>query len=333
MKNKRLVGMLAAVAVLVAGAAAYSSFSSNNQSTATNGEVKVGVLQYVTHASLDEIYRGIQDGLAEEGYKDKENVTIDFMNAEGDQSKVATMSKQLVSNGNQVLIGIATPAAQGLANATSDLPVIMGAVTDPVGAKLVTSLDKPGGNVTGVSDGNPAAQQIELIQKLTPNVKTIGVLYSSNEDNSKSQVEEFTKLAEAAGYTVEAYTVPSTNEIASTVGVMGGKVDAIWVPIDNTIASAFATVVSANKDAKKPIYPSAAAMVEEGGLASVVVDQHDLGVATGKMAAKVLKGAKPADTAVEIFSTGKSVLNKKVAAELGVTIPADVEKDAGQVIE
>lgn len=334
MKNKRLLGMLAAVAVLVGGAVAYSSFTSNNQSSASsNSTAKIGVLQYVSHASLDEIYKGIQDGLAEEGYTDKQNLTIDFMNAEGDQSKVATMSKQLVANGNDLVIGIATPAAQGLANATSEKPVIMGAVTDPIGAKLVSSLDKPGGNVTGVSDGNPAAQQVELIQKLTPNVKTIGLLYSSSEDNSKSQVEEFTKLAEAAGFTVEPYTVPSTNEIASTVNVMVGKVDAIWVPIDNTIASAFATVVSANKEAKKPIYPSALAMVEEGGLGSVVVDQHDLGVATGKMAAKVLKGANPAETAVEIFSTGKSVINKKVAAELGITIPEDVEKAAGQVIQ
>lgn len=333
MKNKRLVGMLLAVGVLVAGAVAYSSLSSKKESANTGGKVKVGVLQYVTHASLDEIYRGIQDGLAEEGFKNKENLTIDFMNAEGDQSKVATMSQQLVSNENQVLIGIATPAAQGLANATNEKPVIMGAVTDPIGAKLVRSLKKPGANVTGVSDGNPAKQQIELIQQLTPNVKTIGVLYSSNEDNSKSQVEEFTKLAKEAGYNVEAFTVPSTNEIASTVGVMVGKVDAIWIPIDNTIASAFATVVSANKESKKPIYPSALAMVEEGGLASVVVDQHDLGVATGKMAARVLKGAKPADTAVEIFTTGKTVLNKKVASELDVVIPAAVEKNAGHVIE
>ncbi|KXT73443.1 ABC transporter substrate-binding protein [Streptococcus sp. DD10] len=335
MKNKRLVGMLAAVAVLVAGAVAYSSLSNNpsKSSTGTSTSSKIGVLQYVTHASLDEIYRGIQDGLAEEGYKNGENLTIDFMNAEGDQSKVATMSKQLVSNGNDVFIGIATPAAQGLANATSDKPVIMGAITDPIGAKLVSSLEKPGGNVTGVSDGNPAAQQVELIQSLTPEVKTIGILYSSSEDNSKSQVEEFTKLAEAAGFKVEAYTVPSTNEIASTVGVMVGKVDAIWVPIDNTIASAFPTVVSANKEAKKPIYPSAAAMVEEGGLGSVVVDQHDLGVATGKMAAKILKGGNPANTAVEIFNTGKSVINKKVASELGITIPEAVEKAAGQVIE
>ncbi len=117
------------------------------------------------------------------------------------------------------------------------------------------------------------------------------------------------------------------------VNVMTGKVDAIWVPIDNTIASAFSTVVSSNQTAKKPIYPSATAMVEAGGLASVVVDQHDLGVATGKMIAQVLKGAKPADTPVNVFSTGKSVINKKLAQELGITIPESVLKEAGQVIE
>ena len=209
----------------------------------------------------------------------------------------------------------------------------MGAITDPVGANLVKNLEKPGGNITGVSDRNPAKQQLELIKKLTPNVKTIGALYSSSEDNSKSQVEEFKKLAEKVGYKVEEYSVPSTNEIASTMNVMTGKVDAIWIPIDNTIASAFATVVSSNKDAKKPIYPSATAMVEEGGLASVVVDQHELGVATGKMAAKILKGAKPEETAVEIFNKGKSVINKKNAKELGITVPEDALKEAGQVIE
>ena len=123
------------------------------------------------------------------------------------------MSKQLVANDNDVLIGIATPSAQGLAAATKDKPIVMGAVTDPVGANLVKNLDKPGSNITGVSDHNPAKQQLELIKKLTPDVKTIGVLYSSSEDNSKTQVEEFKKLAEEAGYTVEEYSVPSTNEI------------------------------------------------------------------------------------------------------------------------
>lgn len=334
MKNKRLLAVLAVLVVLVGGSLIYSSLNKGGGSKSTTDKktVKVGVLQYVSHPSLDLIYKGIQDGLAEEGYK-ADDIKIDFMNAEGDQSKVATMSKQLVSNDNDVLIGIATPSAQGLAAATKDKPIVMGAITDPVGANLVKNLEKPGGNITGVSDRNPAKQQLELIKKLTPNVKTIGALYSSSEDNSKSQVEEFKKLAEEAGYKVEEYSVPSTNEIASTMNVMTGKVDAIWIPIDNTIASAFATVVSSNKDAKKPIYPSATAMVEEGGLASVVVDQHDLGVATGKMAAKILKGAKPEETPVEIFNKGKSVINKKNAKELGITVPEDALKEAGQVIE
>ena len=331
MKNKRLIGIIAVLAVLVAGSLIYSSM---NKPEAKNEKkvAKVGVLQFVSHPSLDLIYKGIQDGLAEEGYRDNQ-IKIDFMNSEGDQSKVATMSKQLVANGNDLVVGIATPAAQGLASATKDLPVIMAAITDPIGANLVKDLKKPGGNITGVSDHNPAQQQVELIKALTPNVKTIGALYSSSEDNSKTQVEEFKAYAEKAGLTVETFAVPSTNEIASTVNVMTSKVDAIWVPIDNTIASAFSTVVSSNQSAKKPIYPSATAMVEAGGLASVVVDQHDLGVATGKMIAQVLKGAKPADTPVNVFSTGKSVINKKLAQELGITIPESVLKEAGQVIE
>ena len=335
MKNKRLIGMIAALVALVVGSLIYSSVNKQEVKQDVKNEkkvAKVGVLQFVSHPSLDLIYKGIQEGLAEEGYKD-DQLKLDFMNSEGDQSKVATMSKQLVSNGNDIVVGIATPAAQGLASVTKDLPVIMAAITDPIGANLVKDLKKPGGNITGVSDHNPAQQQVELIKALTPDVKTIGALYSSSEDNSKTQVEEFKAYAEKAGFKVETFAVPSTNEIASTVNVMTSKVDAIWVPIDNTIASAFPTVVSSNQAAKKPIYPSATAMVEAGGLASVVVDQRDLGVATGKMIAQVLKGAKPADTPVNVFSTGKSVVNKKLAKELGITIPESILKEAGQVIE
>ena len=335
MKNKRLIGMIAALVALVVGSLIYSSVNKQEVKQDVKNEkkvAKVGVLQFVSHPSLDLIYKGIQEGLAEEGYKD-DQLKLDFMNSEGDQSKVATMSKQLVSNGNDIVVGIATPAAQGLASVTKDLPVIMAAITDPIGANLVKDLKNPGGNITGVSDHNPAQQQVELIKALTPDVKTIGSLYSSSEDNSKTQVEEFKEYAEKAGFKVETFAVPSTNEIASTVNVMTSKVDAIWVPIDNTIASAFPTVVSSNQTAKKPIYPSATAMVEAGGLASVVVDQRDLGVATGKMIAQVLKGAKPADTPVNVFSTGKSVVNKKLAKELGITIPESILKEAGQVIE
>ncbi|BCP62183.1 ABC transporter substrate-binding protein [Streptococcus parasuis] len=332
MKNKNLLATIIALTVMVV-AALFLTQKEQNNSTNSTEKVKIGVLQFVTHDSLDEIYKGIKAGLEEGGYTTTENLSIDFMNAEGDQSQVQTMSKKLVDNGNELLIGIATPAAQGLANATTELPIIMGAVTDPVGANLVTDLKNPGGNITGVSDQTPVADTVSLIKEITPDTKTIGVLYSSNEDNSKIQVAEFKAAAEEAGYTVLEYAVASSNELASTVEVASSKVDALFTPVDNTVASAFSTVVSVANKSKTPIFTSVEDMVEGGGIASVTLSQYDLGVATGKMAAKILDGANPADTPVQIFNEGTVVVNQKVAKELGITLSDDVINQASKVIE
>lgn len=332
MKNKNLLATIIALTVMVVVALFLTQIEQNNSTNSTE-KVKIGVLQFVTHDSLDEIYKGIKAGLEEGGYTTTENLSIDFMNAEGDQSQVQTMSKKLVDNGNELLIGIATPAAQGLANATTELPIIMGAVTDPVGANLVTDLKNPGGNITGVSDQTPVADTVSLIKEITPDAKTIGVLYSSNEDNSKIQVAEFKAAAEEAGYTVLEYAVASSNELASTVEVASSKVDALFTPVDNTVASAFSTVVSVANKSKTPIFTSVEDMVEGGGIASVTLSQYDLGVATGKMTAKILDGANPADTPVQIFNEGTVVVNQKVAKELGITLSDDVINQASKVIE
>ena len=332
MKNKNLLATIIALTVMVV-AALFLTQKEQNNSTNSTEKVKIGVLQFVTHDSLDEIYKGIKAGLEEGGYTTTENLSIDFMNAEGDQSQVQTMSKKLVDNGNELLIGIATPAAQGLANATTELPIIMGAVTDPVGANLVTDLKNPGGNITGLSDQTPVADTVSLIKEITPDAKTIGVLYSSNEDNSKIQVAEFKAAAEEAGYTVLEYAVASSNELASTVEVASSKVDALFTPVDNTVASAFSTVVSVANKSKTPIFTSVEDMVEGGGIASVTLSQYDLGVATGKMTAKILDGANPADTPVQIFNEGTVVVNQKVAKELGITLSDDVINQASKVIE
>ncbi|HEM3637563.1 TPA: ABC transporter substrate-binding protein [Streptococcus suis] len=332
MKNKNLLATIIALTVMVV-AALFLTQKEQNNSTNSTEKVKIGVLQFVTHDSLDEIYKGIKAGLEEGGYTTTENLSIDFMNAEGDQSQVQTMSKKLVDNGNELLIGIATPAAQGLANATAELPIIMGAVTDPVGANLVADLKNPGGNITGVSDQTPVADTVSLIKEITPDAKTIGVLYSSNEDNSKIQVAEFKAAAEEAGYTVLEYGVASSNELASTVEVASSKVDALFTPVDNTVASAFSTVVSVANKSKTPIFTSVEDMVEGGGIASVTLSQYDLGVATGKMTAKILDGANPADTPVQIFNEGTVVVNQKVAKELGITLSDDVINQASKVIE
>ncbi|MBM7179734.1 ABC transporter substrate-binding protein [Streptococcus suis] len=332
LKNKNLLATIVALTVMVIAALFLTQKEQSSQS-ASSEKVKIGVLQFVTHDSLDEIYKGIKAGLEEGGYSTTDNLEIDFMNAEGDQSQVQTMSKKLVDNGNELLIGIATPAAQGLANATTELPIIMGAVTDPVGANLVTDLKNPGGNITGVSDQTPVADAVSLIKEITPDAKTIGVLYSSNEDNSKIQVAEFKAAAEEAGYTVLEYAVASSNEIAATVEVASSKADVLFTPVDNTVASAFSTVVSVANKTKTPIFTSVEDMVEGGGIASVTLSQYDLGVATGKMAAKILDGANPADTPVQIFNEGTVVVNQKVAKELGITLSDDVISKASKVIE
>ncbi|HFI0578139.1 TPA: tryptophan ABC transporter substrate-binding protein [Streptococcus suis] len=332
LKNKNLLATIIALTVMVVAALFMTQKEQSSQS-ASSEKVKIGVLQFVTHDSLDEIYKGIKAGLEEGGYSTTDNLEIDFMNAEADQSQVQTMSKKLVDNGNELLIGIATPAAQGLANATTELPIIMGAVTDPVGANLVTDLKNPGGNITGVSDQTPVADAVSLIKEITPDAKTIGVLYSSNEDNSKIQVEEFKAAAEEAGYTVLEYAVASSNELASTVEVATSKTDVLFTPVDNTVASAFSTVVSVANKTKTPIFTSVEDMVEGGGIASVTLSQYDLGVATGKMAAKILDGANPGDTPVQIFNEGTIVVNQKVAKELGITLSDDVINQASKVIE
>ena len=330
MKNKALIGTLAVLALLVVGVLFVSQ--KQDSSTSEDKVVKIGILQFVTHDALDEIERGIEDGLADAGYEGS-NVELTVLNAEADQSKIQTMSKKLVDDGNDVVIGIATPAAQGLSSATSDIPVIMGAISDPVGAKLVKNLDKPEGNVTGVSNHVPHAQTVELIQTITPDAKTIGVLYASSEDNSVSQVKEFTQYAEEAGLTVVEYAVPSTNEITTTMSVMTGKVDAIFVPQDNTIASAFPTVVTAANAAKIPVYSSVDTMVKQGSIASVAQSQYDLGLETAKIAVKILAGKKVSEVPVKVVDTGVPTVNLKAAKELGITIPDSLLEEADIAVE
>ena len=324
MKNKKMMLVILVIVIIGLGSVLIPKLM-KQQDTVKTDDVKIGILQYVTHPALDEIYAGIKQGLSDEGYS---KAKLNFYNAQADQSKVTTMSGQLVDQKNNVLIGIATPSVQGLANATSDIPVIMGAVSDPVGAKLIKNVKKPEGNVTGVSDKFPVDKEVELIKALTPDVKKIGILYSSSEDNSKSQVAAFKKVAAEKGYDVSEYAVSSTNDITTTVNVALSKVDAIYVPVDNTIASAFPTVIELSNAAKKPVFPSVDTMVTQGGLAAVTINQHDLGVATGKMAAQVLKGKKVSELPVAFYNMTTPVVNRETAKTLGITIPEKFKEAA-----
>ncbi len=329
MKNKRLISVVGLIVIFLI----VNFVMQKTEMTAKTQEkeriLTVGVLQFVSHPALDEIYRGIQDGLKDEGYEEGKNLKIEFQNGQADQSKLNTMSQQLINQNADVLIGIATPAAQALANLTTEIPIVLGAITDPKGANLVADNEKPGGNITGVSDKSPVEAQFELVKALLPEAKSVGILYSSAEDNSKYQANEVEAVAKKQGMTVKHYPVPSGNEISQMVQVMTSEVDMIYVPTDNMIANAMQIVVDIANKNETPIIPSVDTMVEQGGLATVGINQYELGVQTGRMAADILAGkSNPATTPIYTFTSGDIIINEGQAEKLGVKIPANILEKA-----
>lgn len=325
MKHKGLMATIAIIVILTVIAIVMKN-DKVNQAQEDRKVVRVGILQFVTHDALDEINRGIVDGLREAGYSGQA-IQLTQMNAEADQSKIQTMSKQLAES-NDILIGIATPAAQGLASVTSDIPIVMGAISDPIGANLVTDLKHPEANVTGTSNHVPIKQNIALIGQLTPHVKKVGIIYSNSEDNSVSQVKQFKQLAEEQGLTVIDYGVSSTNDIASTMSVAVKHVDALFVPQDNTLASAFPIVANAASEARLPVYSSVDTMVAQGSLAAIAQSQYGLGLETAKIAEQLLSGKTVKDVPVKIVDTGTPVINPRVAEQLGIRLPKELLETA-----
>ena len=333
-KNKSIYLFGALLVLVVIGALFFNQSGDKNKETnatktaSTQTEtVKVGVLQLLSHPALDAIYKGLQDELKNEGYEVGKNLEIDLQNAQGDQSNLASMSEKLVSGGNNILVGITTPATLALANNTKETPIIMGGITYPVEAGLIASESKPGNNITGVSDRTPIKQQLEIMKQVLPNMKKVGILYTSSEDNSVKQAEEAEKYAKELGLEVKVSTIANTNDIQQVTESLASQVDAIFVPIDNTIASAMATVVQVTDAVKVPVFPSA----DDGGVLGVGVDQYQIGVETAKVVVKVLKGANPADTPITLANKGVVYVNEEKAKKLGITIPESILKDAQKV--
>ncbi|MFC4771521.1 tryptophan ABC transporter substrate-binding protein [Enterococcus hermanniensis] len=330
MKNKGIIGSIIALAIVLIGVFAYQMGTRQTTATTDTEKIKtVGILQYVSHSSLDQIKKGVIAGLKDKGYTEGENLKIEFLNGQADQSKLNSMSQQLLDKKSDVLVGIATPAAKALANATTDTPIIMGAISDPVGSGLVKDLKNPGGNVTGVNNLTPVGQQIDMAKELFPNAKAMGIVYSSSEENSKSQVETAEQKAKEARYAVKKFAISSSNDLAAVTQQACQESDFLYIPQDNTIASAFQTLISESDKTKTPVFVSVDNMVKEGGIATVGQNQYKLGVETGKMAADVLSGkSKPADTPVNVIDYGDMIINEEKAKELGITIPDSIKEKA-----
>ncbi|MGL6206614.1 MAG: ABC transporter substrate-binding protein [Lactobacillus panisapium] len=293
---------------------------SNNKKSDSGQSVKhVGVLQVVQHPSLDKAYEGFKKGLKEEGYVEGKNLKIDYQNAQNSQDNLKSMSEKLVNEKSDLILGIATPAAQSVANATQDIPTVVTAVTDLKAAKLVNSDAKPGRNVTGTTDMVSIDKQIKLLLSIVPKAKTIGVMYNAGEANSKIQADLAIKALKKAGVKVLVKTANTTNDVQQVTETLAGKVQGIYVPTDNTFASASSIIGKVVKEKKIPLVAGSTDQVKTGGLASIGIDYEALGEQTGKMAAKILAGkAKPASMPVEKANELKLVVNHKMAKALGI---------------
>lgn len=306
--------------------------SSKDSSTATNSDEKtytIGISQFAEHGSLDNCREGFIEGLKEEGIEEGKNLKIVTNNADADTGTAAQIADQFVSDKVDMICAIATPSAQAAYNAAmeTDIPVVYTAVTNPVAAELANDDKSPVGNVTGTSDELPVEAQLKMIREIMPDAKTIGILYTTSEANSVYSIEQYEKLADKYGFTIEKTGITNTSEIQLAASDLLGKVDCLTNLTDNTVVSALPTILGLANEKGIPVFGSEIEQVKIGCLAAEGIEYTQLGKDTGKMAAKILKGeADASEMDYELITESSLYVNEKVADDLGITVP-DTMKD------
>lgn len=323
MKKKTIAIALAAFSAAI-GLTACSGTNTADKSTEPKDVYTVGVIQYATHPSLDNCYEGFVQGLAEEGFVEGKNLKIDFQNAQGDIANSDLMAKTMVTNKVDLMGAVATPAAMSQYSAAknTNIPMVFTAVSDPVAAGLVKSLEQPGTNATGTSDVLPLVKQVEMIRAFLPDAKKIGVIYTTSETNSISHLKTLEAVAAEAGFEVISVGVANSSEVASAAAsVVAQGADCINNFTDNNVVDNLASVLKAANDGGIPVFGSEIEQVKLGCLAAEGIDYVALGEQTGRMAGRVLKGEKVSEIAVEEVKESTPVYNKKVCEALGLELP------------
>ncbi|WP_199478475.1 ABC transporter substrate-binding protein [Peribacillus saganii] len=292
--------------------------------------VKIGIIQPVEHPSLDAAREGFIDALKDAGYEDGKNLKIDYQNAQGEMNNNMTIAQNLVADENDVILAIATSSAQAALQSTKDIPILFTAITDPIGAKLVSDLEKPGGNVTGTSDTHPDAikNTITSIKEFIPEAKKVGIIYNSGESNAVVNVENAKKVLKEIGLESVEATVSTSADVKQAAESLLGRVDVLYIPKDNTVVAALESVIKVANEHKIPTFVGEGDSVKRGTFASYGIEYHDLGYSTGKMAVDILKGKKPSEIPVGFPEKLELVINKKAAEQEGITLTEDMLKDA-----
>jgi putative ABC transport system substrate-binding protein len=293
----------------------------------------IGIMQIIEHPALDAAKKGFIDGLAEEGLVEGDDLKFESQSAQGDMATAQSIAQKFVSEKVDMILAIATPTAQAAAKATTEIPILITAVTDPVAAELVEAIDRPGTNVTGTSDLTPVAKQLELLKQLVPAAQRVGIVYNAGETNSVVQVDLAKQAASSLGIEIVEATASSTSGVYEAAQSLVGRVDAIYVPTDNTVVSALESVIKVAEERAIPLIVGEEDGVRRGALATVGIDYYALGKQTAKMAVKVLKeGAKPSEMPIEYQEDVRLVVNLKAAEKMGVTVPETLIQQAYEVI-
>lgn len=288
----------------------------------------VGVAQIVSHTSLNQIRDSFTEEMEELGYKDGENIKINYADASGQQSNLNSIMSQFEQDGSDVIVAIATPTAQAAANYASDIPVVFSAVTDPVGANLVSDLDKPDKNITGTSDEVQIDQIFDLALQMNPDIQKIGFLYNASEANSVANLEKAKAYCKENGIELVEKSGKDLTELQSAASVLVGQVDVMFSPNDNTVASGMSALAQIALDAGVPYYTGADSMVSDGGFATVGIDYTELGKETAKMVDQVLKGTDVSELPVKVFKSDLNIyVSQKALDALGITLPDEVKNN------
>lgn len=298
---------------------------------------RVAISTIVEVPALVDTKQGILEGLAAEGFIEGETIEVDYQNANGNMPTQQQIAKKFAGDRPDVIVSITTPTSQSIVSAAGDLPIVFATVTDPIKAKLITQYEKPGGNITGISDAAPIRQQVDLILEILPDAKTIGYVYNPGLDNAVATLEVLTADLDGRGMTVIPSPSPTTNEVIPATRRLVGDVDAIYVPNDTTVVAALESIVKVGHDTDTPIFAGETGAVGRGVIGSVGLDYVAVGRVAGKMAADVLNGANPGDIdaviAYELLDDFKVIVNLGSSAEMGVTVPKSVLDRATEVIE
>ncbi len=303
---------------------------STTTESSSDEKIKIGISQFVEHTALDSAREGFEEALKDEGYGE-DKVDIDYQNAQADSAINDNIAKKFASEKKDLLFGISTQSAQSLYNADKETPIVITAVTDPVGAEVVKSLEKPETNVTGTTDNIDIEVQFKLIKELLPEAKKVGILFNSAEQNSEVQVKKAKEKAPDFGFEIVEGGVTGTNDVAQVTDSIVDKVDVIYVPTDNIVVSSLPVVYDRTIGKKVPIIGSEKGQVENGALATEGINYKDLGYQTGKMAVRILNGEKPQDMPIESTETFDLIINEDTLEKLGIELPDSVKERAEMI--